>query len=245
MNKILLLRGLGREKLHWNDEFLNSLKRKGLEPICIDHPGAGDYRQILSPIEIEDYVAFLQTQFEELGLSSEKIYLLGHSLGGMVALRWAYEYPEQFHKVFLLNTSDGASLAFPLRLKPFGLRQIFKILSSNEISKKETEVLNMISNSPSERDKYRTRWIELAARRPIKSISLVNQVIAASRFQAPKSLEIPAVYLCSTADKMVSHKCSEKLAKLHKAKIYKHDKGGHDLALDAPEWLSDQISNNI
>ena len=245
MNKIILLRGLAREKSHWEPEFINSLKRQELEPICIDHPGAGDYREILSPIHIEDYVSFLQTQFKEMGLGSEKVYLLGHSLGGMVAIRWAYEYPKQFHKVFLLNTSDQSSKVFPERSSFFMIKQMLKIISTSDIVKKENAILDMVSNSSKARDRNRDRWIELAANRPMKTLSQINQTIAAAKFKAPKKLEVPLVYLTSTADRMVSHKCSEKLGKTHHAPVYTHDKGGHDLAMDAPEWLSSQITSHL
>lgn len=243
MTKIILLRGLGREQRHWDDDFLNMLKRRDLEPVLIDLPGAGNYRHILSPTQIEDYVAFLQNQFIEIFKPNEKVFLLGHSLGGMVAIRWAFEYPENFSQLFLVNTSDKRSRTLPDRLRPFGLWKLANILRKDDIKEKEREVLEMISNNKEAARGVLEKWVRLACERPIKTLSLVNQVWAASHFQAPSHLDVPAAYITSKADRMVSYKCSEKLAKQHKASIYRHTKAGHDIPLDDPEWLADILGS--
>jgi alpha-beta hydrolase superfamily lysophospholipase len=240
-----MLRGLGRETKHWDEDFLNMLVRRDLVPELIDLPGAGDFRDILSPTDIADYVSFLQSQWKKLNNNpDEKVYLLGHSLGGMIAIRWAFEYPEQFHKVLLVNTSDQRSNSLTRRLKPFGLMKLMKIMASPEIKTKEQEVLEMISNNDVAKKQVLDRWVNIACTRPMKTLSLINQVYAASKFSAPTKLQVPAVYITSTADKMVSHKCSETLARLHKATLHKHDKAGHDLPLDDPDWLADCIARS-
>lgn len=245
MSKIILLRGLGRETQHWDEEFLNMLVRRDLVPIMIDLPGAGEFRHLLSPTQIEDYVAFLQTQFEKIMDEDEQAYLLGHSLGGMVAIRWAFEYPQNFKKLFLVNTSDQRSRSLPERLRPFGLWKLISIMKSREITKKEKEVLKMISNNEVAQESVIDKWVKLACSRPMKIMSLANQLIAASRFEAPSRLEVPSIYITSKADKMVSYKCSEKLAKQHRAGIFHHDKAGHDIPLDDPDWLSDCIAKSL
>ena len=245
MNKIILLRGLAREHLHWDPEFLNALGRRKIEPVMLDLPGAGDYRDIVSPLHIADYSAFLQTQWQLLREGDEKVYLAGHSFGAMIALRWAFERPEQFHGVFLINTSDRKSPAIPRRSSIYMIKQMLKALAYSDIQKKEQSILEMVSNLETARAKNLPRWVQLAAERPMKTLSQINQVIAAMRFRAPEKLALSSVYIASRADRMVSYQCSEKMAAEHKAPLLLHDKAGHDIAMDAPEWLAEQIQSHI
>lgn len=245
MSKIILLRGLAREQKHWDQEFLNMLIRRDLVPVMIDLPGAGEYRDLTSPTEVEDYVSFLQTRIRDVLDEGEKAYLLGHSLGGMIAIRWAFEYPENFNKVFLVNTSDKRSRSLPERLRPFGLWQMFNIMKTRNIKKQELEILKMNSNNNLARQKALPKWVSLACSRPVKIRSILNQLLAASKFEAPSKLEVPLLYISSKADRMVSYKCSKRLAKQHHANILLHDRAGHDIPLDDPDWLVDCIASGL
>jgi len=55
---------------------------------------------------LEGLVADLEAAFAELGLA--RADLLGHSLGGMVALRFALAHPERVASLVLMDTSPGA-----------------------------------------------------------------------------------------------------------------------------------------
>jgi pimeloyl-[acyl-carrier protein] methyl ester esterase len=73
-------------------------------------------------------------------------------------------------------------------------------------------------------------------------MTAARQLAAASRYLAPEKLIIPTLILASENDKMVSVKCSCRLAKRLKAEIHIHPNAGHDIAVDDPEWLVKQIS---
>jgi predicted alpha/beta hydrolase family esterase len=47
--------------------------------------------------------------------------------------------------------------------------------------------------------------------------------------------------LASRDDKMVSPKCSEDIARYYNANLIEHPSAGHDLTLDDPSWVTEQI----
>jgi pimeloyl-ACP methyl ester carboxylesterase len=72
--------------------------------------------------EIADYVAMVETFMERMGIAAAPV--LGHSMGGSVALNLALDHPERVHKVAIVGSPVvGSSLAFWLHLagrQPFG-----------------------------------------------------------------------------------------------------------------------------
>jgi pimeloyl-ACP methyl ester carboxylesterase len=120
------------------------------EPLVVIHGGGGDARTWLSNMEVlaEKYTVFAPdlpgyggsapldgkyyipelTNFikrftERLGL--EKFYLMGHSLGGGVALNMALNFPDKIKKLVLIDSLClGSEIAFWVRL--FSLPAIIK-----------------------------------------------------------------------------------------------------------------------
>ncbi|MBC8160219.1 MAG: alpha/beta hydrolase [Roseiflexaceae bacterium] len=76
---------------------------------ALDFWGFGESDQRESQFSITEYVDMLRRFMENMGMS--RVVLVGHGLGGMVAVRAATEYPELFTKVMIVNTPiDGAQL---------------------------------------------------------------------------------------------------------------------------------------
>ena len=78
--------------------------------------------------------------------------------------------------------------------------------------------------------------------RPKRS-NVLRQLFAASRSTCPAQVAPPVLVLTSRADRLVSWRCSERLAAALGAELRVHDAGGHDLSLDAPEWICEQLTS--
>jgi 4,5:9,10-diseco-3-hydroxy-5,9,17-trioxoandrosta-1(10),2-diene-4-oate hydrolase len=67
-----------------------------------DLPGFGNSQSIDDSFSIPAYVDFLERFTGALGL--EKFCLLGHSLGGGIALRYALDFPEKIERLVLVSS---------------------------------------------------------------------------------------------------------------------------------------------
>ncbi len=137
---IVLLHGVA-SSLHTWEGWAATLKND-YRVIRMDLPGfglTGPHPQgLYSP---DDYVDFLQTFFNQLQL--QKFVLVGNSLGGHVAFRYAADYPKQVEYLGLLNPAglprkSGPPLIFKLAKRPI-LGIIFKYVTPKYMVKKNLE----------------------------------------------------------------------------------------------------------
>jgi pimeloyl-ACP methyl ester carboxylesterase len=98
---LLFLHGYTGSKLDFHDQ-LGWFD--GYRVIAPDHRGHGETSHADAytfPLLVDDFLRFVRA----LGLP--KVHLLGHSLGGMVAMRAVLEAPEQFRSLILMDTSPS------------------------------------------------------------------------------------------------------------------------------------------
>jgi alpha-beta hydrolase superfamily lysophospholipase len=234
----VLLRGLVREKRHWLDFPDRLAAATGAEVLCLDLPGVGTERERVVPLTIDGLVDDLRARF--LQHPGPRRALFGVSLGGMIALRWAERHPEDFVRVAVCNTSAADVGGTFERISPYALRQMARAIAAWDPHVRETHVLRLISNT----DRGHARAPEFAALRadaPVTMTTLVRQLWAASGARAPQQLQVPLTVLASEADRMVSHQNSVRLASRLGAPLHLHPSGGHDLALDDPDWIISKL----
>ncbi len=236
----LFLRGLGREQAHWGDFLERCGDRLGWRCVALDLPGTGTEQGRRSPASIAAIREDLQARAALLDLK-QPIGIVGLSMGGMVALDWAAAAPAQVAGLVLINSSSGASA--PLRrLRPAVLATLCKRCLTTDLLKKEQAVLAMISNQHAGDRRLLADWVAVQAQRPVAIGTIINQLWAAATFSLPAvPADIAALLVASRADGMVSWRCSERLAALLNRPLVLHDHAGHDLPLDAPEWVIEQI----
>ncbi len=234
----ILLRGLGREQRHWGEfpeRFAEATKAR---VFCIDLPGFGTEHARTSPATIAGIVDDLRRRFAP-HRRDDRWSILGISLGGMTALEWCALHPDDFVRCVAVNSSARPSRSLE-RFRPAGLRAIARALVSGKVAR-ERALLGVISNAPSATlDALAIEHARMRAERPPSGASLVAQVRAARAFVVPK-LATPVLVLASTADRLVSHRCSERIAENLGAPLFLHDAGGHDLSLDEPAWISERV----
>lgn len=233
----LLLRGLVREQRHWGDFPGRLAERTGATVRMLDLPGVGTERQRPSPVTIAAIVEDLRARFTP---GDGPWGLLAASLGGMIALAWAERHPEDFARVVVLNTSASDLAGTFDRFTPAALGMVARALWAGDPVVRERHILGLVSNTPQGRA-YAEVFAAHARDAPVARGVLVRQLRAASGARAPASLAVPLLVLCSEQDRLCRPGASRALAARLGARLEVHPDAGHDLPLDDPDWVIEQV----
>lgn len=236
----IFLRGLSREQSHWGALPQRCSEALGWHCIHLDMPGFGIENKRTSPLSIAAIRRDLQARNPLK--SGEPFGIVALSLGGMVALDWLTAEPQRIPCAVLINSSTADCPPY-YRLRPSNIWSILQSLGSRSIKQQERRILSMVSNldDPAE---HLADWCRIRQLRPVRKHNVIRQLLAAARYRSPQKSEIAQtpLFIASRGDRMVSWKCSERLAGKYAAPLILHDSAGHDLALDDPEWLLDQLT---
>ncbi|MEK6256113.1 MAG: alpha/beta hydrolase, partial [Chloroflexota bacterium] len=120
---VILLHGwLGSWGL-WQDSM--TFLGENYRTYALDFWGFGDSGKKRASYAIEDFVDLVEQFMEEMGIANAPV--IGHSMGGTVALSFAIKHPERASKVAVIGSPiHGSSL--DLILKLFGLRPVAYIV---------------------------------------------------------------------------------------------------------------------
>lgn len=235
----ILLRGLVREARHW-DGFTERLAMALQEPArAVDLPGNGVLWRDASPVSIDGMVEALRHELNETSIPGPH-RVLAISLGGMVAVRWAQRYPAEVERLVLINSSLRGVAPFYQRLRPYQYpRLLAAMLLPLSHERRERLILRMTTRQQDDLEAVAQRYAQWQRDAPIRKANMVRQLLAAARgFDLPQALPgLPVLVLTSKADRMVSWKCSERIAQRWHWPLRWHTDSGHDLTLDDPEWV--------
>jgi hypothetical protein len=119
--------------------------------------------------------------------------------------------------------------------------QIFKAATASSLEDKEMAVLRMVSNR-ADTEKIALEWAQLARRHPVSPKNFVKQLFAAATYELPEEKpQMPILVLTTDGDHMVNPDCSRQLAAKWNVPIETHPSGGHELCLDNPEWVIENV----
>ena len=239
-----LLRGLIREAEHWG-EFPKLLTQAypGSRYTLIDIPGAGKHFRSPSPLSIKKMVEKMRQTYLETKNENEECILLAISLGGMISAQWLKDFPEDFSKVILINTSYGGISPMFDRLKPKALLHLLKVPILKGRAK-EAHILRLVSNHHNVFDHTLNLWEKIYNERPVSLSNSLRQLTAAGLFRIGQfKPNIPVLLLASVQDRMVSVECSRAIAKRWEAQLQEHPTAGHDLSADDPAWIVKKVEN--
>jgi len=102
MTDILIIRGWGSRRENWQ-KFISILEERDYRIFSPDLPGFGSTPSPCDPWAIDDYVDWVKDFCENNNLS--QFFLLGHSFGGGVAIKYILKYPESVKKLILADVS--------------------------------------------------------------------------------------------------------------------------------------------
>lgn len=236
MTTWVLLRGLAREAGHWGDfpQRLRARVPAGDSVVALDLPGNGELWRERSPVHVRDMVQAARKQLELPGT----YVLVAISLGGMVAIEWARQHPEELAGCILINSSFADVSPFWRRLRPRAALTLLGLLRPGlTASDRERRVLALTSNRPVA-PIVQWLWSRCAELRPVSRANFLRQLLAALRFRAgAEPPAVPMLVVASARDRLASVECSRALARRWSLPLQLHAHAGHDLPLDDPEWL--------
>lgn len=99
---VLILHGWGGSSDSWL-EVQGTLADRGYKVVSVDFPGFGKSKTPLSAWSVSDYMAWLET-FTEL-LNLKEFFIIAHSFGGRVAVKFTISYPEKIKKLILCSSA--------------------------------------------------------------------------------------------------------------------------------------------
>lgn len=240
----LLLRGLGRQSAHWGD-FPERLQRAFPQATieCLDLPGSGNAHDRSSPNAIPAITEALRQRVLMQGPLQTPLTLLGLSLGGMVSWHWLQNYPDEIAAGILINSSFANLSPCYRRLRWQAWAKVAALVGQNRVLARERAIVDLVSNrTPLERRQIAETWAEIDGKQPMRWSTVINQLHAAARFyptlQKPAT---PVLLINSLADRMVSPTCSQAIAQNLALPLVSHPRAGHDIPLDAPDWLIEQL----
>ena len=243
----VFIRGLAREGEHWGQFRQNfATKISQQDVVCLDLPGTGKFNQINSPTTISEITNFVVGNLKKSHphFLSDGFSIAAVSMGGMVAVEWAIHHPKGVQGLVIANSSFQGLSKFYQRLKPTIYPHLLNIIRTKNIEDREAKILKMVSNDEVKQKEALPRWLEIQRLRPMALINFFKQIFAASFYKFPKNEipKIPVLLLASESDRMVNPVCSKNIAQRWGCEIRYHPTAGHDIVLDAGDWVITQIA---
>lgn len=245
MSRWILLRGLMREARHWGD-FPQQLQQvPGVATVITpDFPGNGSLHQLASLATIDEMVEFLRADLLQRHVSPP-YHVLALSLGAMVAVAWAAKYPAELEKLVLINTSLAPYSPFYQRLRPVNYPAILCSVLLGSLRQRERLILRLTSSIAGRSAAAATilqQWVEYANVSPVTHANMLRQLRAAIRYRAPlHAPEVLLLLMCAQQDQLVNAQCTLTLAEKWQCELRVHPQAGHDLPLDDPGWVVEQV----
>lgn len=241
MTRWLLLRGLSREKRHWETFPQTFADTLGVEVECLDAPGFGTEHRRTSPFDISAITDDIRSRLDR---GDEKWALLSISLGGMIGLDWCARYPDDFTHAVIINSSTASTPVWN-RFRPSSIPNLVLGRLRDEIPR-ERAVLAQTSNNPNrDLDTLARRSAGYQKTQPPSSASIARQIAAAVTFRMPRYIDTPLLVLASERDRLVDMSASRAIARKYRAPLHVHPTAGHDLPLDDGAWVTEQVQRWI
>jgi len=110
---ILFIHGLGSSSIVWRD--IPQALSEHFHTICVDLIGFGGSDKPKIDYTVSYFAQFIKCFLAQIGIKdSDKIVLIGHSLGGYIAIEYAIENREQIEKLVLIDSSGMLNQPTPL-----------------------------------------------------------------------------------------------------------------------------------
>ncbi len=239
----VLLRGLTRESAHWGSfpqAFQHALPDTNV--VVLDLPGNGVLHRQRSPVSIAPLVDFCRTELMRQDYAPP-YQVLAMSMGAMVTAQWAHTAPQELAGAVLINTSFRPFNPIYQRLRPRNYGRLLRMLLLRPSDAAlERVVLQMTSNHADQHLDALANWIAIRQRHPVRASNALRQLVAAARFRAnPQAPSCPVLLLGSERDGLVNVQCTRAIAQHWGSPMALHPVAGHDLPLDDPQWVIQQV----
>jgi len=229
---VLILHGWGSSSASWV-EVKTILENNGFSVFTPDLPGFGKNKPPSSAWGVDDYVNWTLKFIEEKNLG--RIFLLGHSFGGRIAIKLAAKYPEKLASLILVS---GAGIKHQ---KTFWQRTVFYLA-------KIGGAIYILTFLPSVRRFIRKFFYRYIVRRKdyFEANGVMREtfskVIDEDLTPFLNQINVPTLLVWGEKDKMTPLTDAYLMTNEIKSSILKIIPGnGHALNLDAPQKLTEAI----
>jgi pimeloyl-ACP methyl ester carboxylesterase len=161
---ILILHGWGSRADNWS-AVKRFLEKGGADVYVPDLPGFGSNPVPENPWSVDDYVDWVDGFCRKNNLS--RFYLVGHSFGGGVAMKFSTVHPEKVERLILVNPAiirirglkyylaliaakvGNLILSVPLlsRLKPFLRKVLYRLVGTRDYKKLDFDKTNVMKET--------------------------------------------------------------------------------------------------
>ncbi len=124
---LLVLHGWGSNSGRWH-KVAELLAEKNIMAIIPDLPGFGTTPEPASAWNLDSYVEWLNEFCEKIPELNNSFYLLGHSFGGSLSVKFTVKYTQKVKKLFLVSASCVRKVTV-MKNFFYRLSKIFKIFS--------------------------------------------------------------------------------------------------------------------
>lgn len=242
----IFLRGLTRASFHWlgfEKKFKEHFKLN--EVIAADLAGNGLLHEEVSNTNIDQAVEQIRSTIPEHILKSKKLGLFTISMGGMIGTRWAELYPEEVSHLVLVNSSFSSLSPFYRRLRIKNYPQLIKNFVTTTPEKMEIFIMSTTSNFEHKWKPHFEEIVNFHKKHPVTVANFIRQLKMAGQTDFRTKPKAEVLILTAENDRLVHFSCSQDIAKCWEVPILIHPTAGHDLPLDAPEWILQAVKNRF
>jgi proline-specific peptidase len=228
---ILLIEGIGYSSWMWFRQKEDMAPRRQI--VVFDNRGVGRSSSPPGAYAMKDFVEDIQAVVEQAGI--EKMYVLGVSMGGMIAQEYYFSHRERVCGLVLSNTNYGKGSALPSQ-------EVLKILSSSASGQFDYEgLVNRMKPAASKRfsEGRKEEFDQLVKTRLSigdDAKGYMGQLMAVAGFDSHERLsgiQVPTLIITSEEDVVVP---PENAAELHRripqSKLLVFREAGHLLCVE-------------
>ncbi len=237
---LVLLHGLGANLFTWR--WIIPFLGKHFTVTAFDLPGFGASSKPLdATYGLDEQVERIENFTRRMGI--DKMFLVGNSMGGNIALWYALSHPDQVPGLALIAPASSTSLLrIPLSRLAFLAGPASLVLTraamrwahGNSVTKRHLVEPDRVEET------FRTYGRKADA---VRSFILATDVIRDRRLgERLADLAPPVLLLYGSRDKVVPHKVIDELeTALRAVERHVHIGGGHHLQEDEPEWVTEKL----
>jgi pimeloyl-ACP methyl ester carboxylesterase len=235
---LVLLHGVGGGKSFWAPQ-LDALGRADARIVAWDMPGYGDSATV-APYTMGALARALGRLLDEL--AAERVVLVGHSMGGMVALEAMALFPERIAGLVLSATSPAFGKANGAWQQAF-LRQRLEPLDQGRSMADIAPALVRGMVAPQADSAAVQRAVEVMSAVPAATYrAALHALVSFDRRALLPSIAVPTLALAGEADSVAPPAVLEKIAgKIPGARYHCVPRAGHLLSLEQPEAFNQAV----
>jgi len=227
---VIFIHGAGGGQYTWS--YQKGFFEKEFNPVIIELPGHGE-SEGEGEEEIGKYAGHIHSFVKALGL--QKVFLVGHSMGGAIVQTLALTHPEVMKGIVLVGT--GARLrVLPLILE--GIKNNFK---------ETVQKINQFAFSPKAPSDLIGKGVSSMVQ--CKPEVLYGDFLACDRFDLMKEVEkvdLPTLILCGEDDQLTPLKYSQFLQnRIKGSKLEVLSNAGHMVMMESPQTFNEKIKEFI